>query len=161
MSEAPNPLGLARGRCVCVLRGVIRLLTHFSRRKLMGLLLLGCLQTQLGSPRAIGCIAFQRSGQRSWQVTLGELSVLRRQLHSHLSKLPRSLGLDWFIDPAAVLNSYSAAKCWALLGRQPWALPSGSSQSRWGDSSEWSGLGCRGTETRETQSKCLTRPVVR
>lgn len=116
MSEAPNPLGLARGWCMCV-GVVILLLTQFSRRKLTGLLLLGRLQ-KLGSPRAIGYITFQRSGQRSGQVTLEKLSVLRWQLHSHLSKLPRSLGLDWFIDPAAVLSSYSAAKCWALLETQ-------------------------------------------
>lgn len=106
MSAAPNPLGLARGWCVCG-ECVILLLTPFSRRKLMGLLLLGRLQTQLGFPRATGCITFQRSGQRSGQVTLGELSVLRWQLHSHLSKLPRSLGLSWFIDSAAVLSLLS------------------------------------------------------
>lgn len=44
--------------------------------------------------------------------------MLRWQLHSHLSKLPRLLGLDWFIDLAAVLSSYLAAKYWALLEMQ-------------------------------------------
>ena len=150
MSEAPTPVGLAWKRGSGVL-----LLTQFSGRKLTGPPpCLGSLPyTELAKAFTVGPpVDPVRVARSQWLQHL-EGSLGRRPWRSGQcpSPPPSRSGLwgcvDGSNDSVAVLSSYFPRPVLGCAGdtavtRQPWAMPSGKSGSRWGDTPEWSGLWC-------------------